>query len=66
MFKEVTSEIKELSQDLCFVRNLSLLFILAIAGLFSLADLQTQNTKLSEQAAFQDMSQSVTKFMVER
>lgn len=46
MFKEVTAEILELSRDLKFVRNLSLTAILAIACMFSLSDLQSQNTMI--------------------
>ena len=66
MLKEVTSEILELSRDLKFVRNLSLTSIMAIACLFSLSDLQSQTTKASEQATITNMSQSTTKFIIER
>ena len=66
MLKEVTSEILELSSDLRFIRNLSLISILAIASLFGLSDLQSQTTKASEQATITNMSQSTTKFIIER
>ena len=66
MLKDLTTEIQELSKDLKFVRNLSLASILAISCLFSLSDLQSQTTKASEKATITNMSQSTTKFIVER
>ncbi len=66
MLKEVTSEILELSKDLGFVRNLSLTSILAIACLFGLSDLHSQNTTVSERAAITNVSHITTKFIIER
>ncbi len=65
MLNEVTAEMLKLSQDLTFVRNLFLTFIVAIAGLSFLSDLQSQNTKVSEQAIITNISHSTTKFLVE-
>ena len=64
MLKEVTAEIMELSKDLKFVRNLSVISMLALACLFSLSDLQNQTTRASEKAAISNVSQSTVKFIV--
>ena len=66
MFQEITAEILELSRDFSFIRNLSLTSLVAIACLFSLADLQSQNTKVSEHTNITNVSYSSTKLIVER
>ncbi|MCC0179163.1 hypothetical protein I4641_19545 [Waterburya agarophytonicola K14] len=49
MLKEVMAEILELSSDLKFLRNLSCVFILAIACLFTLSDLRSNSIQVSTQ-----------------
>lgn len=49
MFNEIKAEILMLMGEFRFVCNLSLTFILAIACLVTLSDLQNHNTQVSEQ-----------------
>lgn len=51
MLSEIKAEIIQLASNTTFARNLTLTFIVAIAGLCSLAELQSQNTQAAEQAA---------------
>ena len=48
MLREVKAEIAALVMNLTFARNLSLTMIIAIAGLWGLAELQSQNVLLNE------------------
>lgn len=58
MLSEVRTEIIELAGNKIFTRNLSLTLIVAIAALFSLADLQSHKTRLTEQTSITNLSQS--------
>ena len=58
MLSEVRTEIIELAGNKIFTRNLSLTLIIAIAALFSLADLQSHKTQLTEQTSITNMSHS--------
>ncbi len=58
MLSEVRTEIIELAGNKIFTRNLSLTFIVAIAALFSLADLQSNKTQLTEQTSITNISDS--------
>ena len=58
MLSEVRTEIIELAGNKIFTRNLSLTFIIAIAALFSLADLQSHKTQLTEQTSITNISHS--------
>lgn len=58
MLSEVRTEIIELVGNKIFTRNLSLTFIVAIAALFSLADLQSNKTQLTEQTSITNISDS--------
>jgi|GEM_PF-2379755 len=58
MLNEFRAEIIELAGNKIFVRNLSLAFLIAIAGLFTLADLQSQKTQVTEQTSINSISHS--------
>lgn len=64
MFNELTWQMLKLTRDSTFMRNLSLTFILAIACLFTLADLQSQNNKVSDKVTVTNVSNSNTRFIV--
>ena len=67
MLNEVRAEIITLSSNLAFTRNLSLTLIIVLAGLFGLAELESHNTKVSEQASITNISRSsTTKIIVGR
>ncbi len=67
MLKEITAEAFKLTKDFTFIRNLSLTSILAISCLCSLSELQSQNTRVSEQASITNISNSSSiKIIVER
>lgn len=51
MLSEIKAEIIQLASNTTFARNLTLTFIVAIAGLCSLAELQSQNTQAAAKAA---------------
>lgn len=66
MLNEVKAEIITLSSNTAFTKNLSLTFIVAIACLFGLAELESRNTQATEQASITNISRSsTTKFIVE-
>lgn len=65
MFNQFTAQMLTLTKDTTFMRNLCLTFILAIACLFSLSDLQTQNNKLSDRVTVTNISHSTARFVVE-
>ena len=58
MLSEVRAEIIKHAGNKIFTRNLSLTFIVAIAALFSLADLESHKTQLTEQASITNISRS--------
>ncbi len=62
----MTAQTYKLTKDITFIRNLSLTFIIAIASLFALSDLQSRATEVSAQAEITNMSHSQTKFIVKR
>ena len=64
MLNEVKAEITELTGNITFVRNLSLTFLVAIASLSFLADLQSRNTQLTEQASI--IHSDSNKIIIER
>ena len=66
MPNEIRAEITTLLSNFAFTRNLSLTLIMAISCLFALAELQSHNTRLTEQASITNISSSTTKFIVER
>lgn len=65
MINELTMQMLKLTKDVTFMRNLSLTFILAIACLFSLSDLQSQNNKSSDRVRVTNISDSTTRLIVE-
>lgn len=58
MFNEVKAEITDLVHDLVFVRNLSLTLLAAIAIFSSLAELQSQNSSISDRQSIVNVSNS--------
>ncbi|MEM7590283.1 MAG: hypothetical protein AAF383_01960 [Cyanobacteria bacterium P01_A01_bin.83] len=67
MFNEVKAEIIELIGNKIFARNLSLTLIMAVLSLYTLADLQSQETQVSEKTSIINISHpSALKIMVER
>lgn len=66
MLNKITAEMFKLSEDYIFIRNLSLTFLIAIASLFVLSDLQSQSNEASTRAEITNMSHSQTKFVVKR
>jgi len=62
----VTTEISKLTKDYIFIRNLSLTFIIAIASLFVLSDLQSQSNEVSTQPEVTNVSHSQTKLILQR
>ncbi|MEL6579619.1 MAG: hypothetical protein AAFQ14_07705 [Cyanobacteria bacterium J06621_12] len=66
MWREVKAEIIELGSNLIFARNLSFTIIIAIAGLYGLAELQSQDTSLTQTNSITNLSNSSsTKIIVE-
>jgi len=67
MLHEVKAEIIELLTNLTFARNLSLSMAIAILSLCGLAELQNQNTQLTQQNSITNVSNSSsTKVIIDR
>ena len=67
MFNEVKAEITNLVHDLVFVRNLSLTLFAAIAIFSGLAELQSDNSSISDRQSIVNISNfSSTKIVVRR
>lgn len=64
MLQEVTAEILQLKRDNTFIRNLFLTSLLAIACLCSLSEMQSQNTKATEQVLITTVSNSASTRMI--
>ena len=58
MLHEVRAEIIQLAGNRMFARNLSLTLIVAIAILFSLANLQSDKTQITEEMSIINLSRS--------
>jgi len=58
MLHEVRAEIIQLAGNRMFARNLSLTLIVAIAILFSLANLQSDKTQITEEMSIINLSHS--------
>jgi len=66
MLRELKAEIVELITNLTFARNLSLSMVIAAFSLVGLAELQSQNTLLTQQNSITNVSNSSTKLIIDR
>ena len=66
MLREVKAEIRELATNLTFARNLSLTMVAIVLSLSGLAELQGQNTALTQRNSITNVSNSSTKVIIDR